>query len=442
MPASSRTTTPRSYSAAPPPPCRRRPKRRPASPAVGRRERPRGRLGQELAASVGELPRPREPPVGQVGERGLEPGERRRRREAGVEPPRLRPSAPRCPRRCRRSRRSDTRSSRGAQRLGLAHVERAGRVRPAEPLLRADRVEVGGGRVDGERTDGLRAVDEHRARRSPRAARATGTSCRRATRRPRSRSGGCAGVTWARIRSKTSSARAAPDLGDPKPRSRREQRPGQTEVLGVRGHDLVAVARARARSRRRARPAWSNRSDAMFSAGDAGPGQRAAPRTRSRRSSIASKYVLPPRPCSPSHARSSAIASSVVRASGPNVPAFRYACRSSTGKRARSGPRSSRSRAPRARDPTGAGRRARRRSSGQRRTGVRVCAAHEDVVDPRARAPRTPTPGPSGSAACSTAAAVTLKSPASTTTSSGCASETANQAARSSSASASRSSAA
>ena len=59
------------------------------------------------------------------------------------------------------------------------------------------------------------------------------------------------------------------------------------------------------------------------------------PRTLVRRASISSKYVIPARPSSTSRRACSAIASAVARASGPNVPAFRYARRSSTGKSAR-----------------------------------------------------------------------------------------------------------
>src|SRR6478735_12314389 len=48
------------------------------------------------------------------------------------------------------------------QLLGVANVERTRRIRPAEPLLRAHRVEVRLGCVDVDRTGGLSTVDKNR----------------------------------------------------------------------------------------------------------------------------------------------------------------------------------------------------------------------------------------------------------------------------------------
>ena len=49
-----------------------------------------------------------------------------------------------------------------AKRVGVGDDERAGPLRPTQPLLAGDRVEVEPGRVDGHRADRLRAVDEDR----------------------------------------------------------------------------------------------------------------------------------------------------------------------------------------------------------------------------------------------------------------------------------------
>ena len=64
------------------------------------------------------------------------------------------------------------------------------------------------------------------------------------------------------------------------------------------------------------------------------PTSSSAMRSRSRAAArpSSSMYGLPPRPSSTSRRACSAIASAVARASGPNVPALRYATRSSTGK--------------------------------------------------------------------------------------------------------------
>ena len=160
-------------------------------------------------------------------------------------------------------------------------------------------------------------------------------------------------------------------------------------------------------------------------------------RTRSRRSSIASKYGRPPRPFTASHARRSSIAATVARASGPNVPAFRYACRCSTGKRARSSGQVTRP----PRRPAH-GRRAGRRCARADRRASRYGA---DAVAPRTSTWSIPGPGlrephsrPVRSCSVRERTYGTLKSPASTTTSSGRADETANHAARSNSASARR----
>ena len=131
----------------------------------------------------------------------------------------------------------------------------------------------------------------------------------------------------------------------------------------------------------------------------------------------------------------SAIASAVGRASGPIVPAFRYARRSSTGNCALASSNVIRSSPPPARGRTGACRRTRRLSSGQR-------CAWPDL------APRTSTwsihaigcvkPHRASSGSVEERSRMTLKSPATTSTSSGSAKASAKDAARSSSASATR----
>ena len=93
-------------------------------------------------------------------ERGEQSRERRRR-------PPARGRSGRRPASGRRSRRARTRPVRGSSEpttsraLRVGDDERAGRIRPAEPLLARDREVVEAGRVDGDRAHRLRAVDEH-----------------------------------------------------------------------------------------------------------------------------------------------------------------------------------------------------------------------------------------------------------------------------------------
>ncbi len=142
---------------------------------------------------------------------------------------------------CLVARLGEVRRRRHAQRLGIADVERAGRVGPARPLLAGDRVVVERGRVDLDRASRLGAVDQDR----------------QAGFLPQLRD-------WKQVAGhprdvrQREQARARPDLGeeplerlrgleaprrrDPDTRPRRVQRPEQPEVLLVRGHDLVVRA--------------------------------------------------------------------------------------------------------------------------------------------------------------------------------------------------------
>ena len=120
-----------------------------------------------------------------------------------------------------------------AHELGVAHVQRARRLRRAQPLLRGHGVEVELADVDRDRARGLRAVDEHRQpalalqRAAGRAAGRRPEHCDVAISRVR-------GVTAARIAS--SSASPHDDA-----RAGREQRAGEAEVLLV-GRDHLVLA--------------------------------------------------------------------------------------------------------------------------------------------------------------------------------------------------------
>ncbi len=118
---------------------------------------PRSRSRQRPASSSARSNRP----SGRCGQRCLEPRERGGRREARVEAlsaglrlPGAGGDVVALGRRVR--------DEPGPEGLGVADVESAAAVRPAEPLLRADRVEVGRGGVDLDRAHRLGAVDQHR----------------------------------------------------------------------------------------------------------------------------------------------------------------------------------------------------------------------------------------------------------------------------------------
>ena len=123
---------------------------------------------------------------------------------------------------------------RDAQPLRVADVERAGRLGPAQPLLRGDGVEVERLRVDPDRAGGLRAVDEQRqpARLlqmrevEPPAGRPEHVR-RREQLRPRRHRG---------------EDRVLVRRRDDDPRAGRVHRPGQAEVLLVGDDDLVLGA--------------------------------------------------------------------------------------------------------------------------------------------------------------------------------------------------------
>ena len=79
-----------------------------------------------------------------------------------------------------------------AERVGLGDDERARPLRAAEPLLPRDRVEVEPARVDGDRADGLRPVDEDRQPGLSRGARGPAAPHRSSRGRGRARAGACA----------------------------------------------------------------------------------------------------------------------------------------------------------------------------------------------------------------------------------------------------------
>ncbi len=189
--------------------------------------------------------------------------------------------------------------------------------------------------------------------------------------------------------------------------------PEQAEVLVRRRDDLVVrpepeAARARSRSRRRGRVGERDLRRL-------GADERGERRPQPRRGAPASprSTAVPLRPRARSSATAPMSASATGCASGPNVPAFRYATVSSTGnsRRASSNVMPHRPRrAPRRRG----GRRARRHSARGARAATRR---------PRpTRAPRTSTWSIPLARRRSTrrgTGSVTLKSPASTTTSPG-----------------------
>ena len=288
-----------------------------------RRDRPAG--GTRRASSGRAASRPRR---ARRAARGSAPPSRPRARSATPDACRARRRGRRAPGR-RSSRRRSARApsfgvnapdgsyavcaevarARDAQPLRVADVERAGRVRAAQPLLRGDGVEVERAGVDRDRAGRLRAVDEQRQpARAPR-------SCARSSRRPVVQSTcesaiSCVrGVTAARIASSSASR-------DDDARAGRVQRPDQAEVLLVGRDDLVLGAEAepgehdRAAARRRV-----GERDVLGST----PSTAASPRARLSRSSSISLEVRPCRsgPRSDRARACAVIASTVARASGP-----------------------------------------------------------------------------------------------------------------------------
>ena len=221
---------------------------------------------------------------------------------------------------------------------------------PHSHFWRADRVVVGLGRVDLDRADGLGTVHQHRH-----------------TRRLAQLAPGKDLPVEPRDGRQRDQARARRDLGadeveefgrgpfahlcDAEVGARAEQRAGEPEMLHVGRHDLVAGAEVQADDHdldalgRRARqrdPVGRHADLHGRPAPEPGRDARATPRS-----------TRPPlRPFSPSQARKVAIASSVSRASGPTEPEFRYACCSSTGKRARCSAQFMSAPPPPAHDPT------------------------------------------------------------------------------------------
>ena len=229
------------------------------------------------------------------------------------------------------------------QALRVGDDERAGRVGAAEPLLAGDREEVEASGVDGNRADGLGAVDEHRhagllAELALPAARG------RSSRAPaRARAGASCGVTAARIASGSgSTATTRAPLAWTGPSS-----PKCSSVV-------VTISSSGCRSRparTMLQPSVVEPVSAICS-GAAPTRPPSATRACLRRSSIRSKYSLPKRPSARSASSCSCTAAAVGRASGPNVPAFRYASRSSTGKSDRASSGVTRSSSRRGRGPT------------------------------------------------------------------------------------------
>ena len=129
-----------------------------------------------------------------------------------------------------------------------------------------------------------------------------------------------------------------------------------------------------------------------------------AVRASARNPSIRSKYSFPKRPCSSSVSSWARTASAVGWAIGPNVPAFRYASRSSTGKRARAS-----SGVIRSSPPPGRGPRARRHCDAAARPARRRAARPTARARARGRSPGRPRTSPASSGMCS---ARRLKSPA------------------------------
>ena len=242
----------------------------------------------------------------------------------------------------RRARTTPARSSsaaRRAARSGSRDVERAGRVRAAEPLLARDGVEVEPADVDRDRADRLRAVDEHRQAGLLAAARARGSTARSSRGRARRASSRVRGVTSAEDRVERLAGRPLDDArrararrtcsGPSRPKcsasvvtissSGPRPSPASDDVAAVgrraRQRDVLRRRRRaarRARARRAARAARASRSKYALAAAAVARGRRrAAPRSRR----------------------------AVGRASGPNVPAFRYASARAPGT-ARGPPRS------------------------------------------------------------------------------------------------------
>ena len=71
------------------------------------------------------------------------------------------PPSGRTSRRARSTAAPSRTETRSADSSGIADVQRADRLRPAQPLLAGHRVEVGFSDLDGHRADRLRSVDEH-----------------------------------------------------------------------------------------------------------------------------------------------------------------------------------------------------------------------------------------------------------------------------------------
>ena len=117
------------------------------------------RARQRSAASRAPL-EPLFPGLGREGERGEQPGDGRRRRPRALEARGVVAEL------VVRELPGEVRGERDAALFETARrdVERAGRSRPEQPLLRGDGVEVGAELLDrhGDRAGALRAVDEHR----------------------------------------------------------------------------------------------------------------------------------------------------------------------------------------------------------------------------------------------------------------------------------------
>ena len=196
---------------------------------------------------------------------------------------------------------------RDPQPLGVGDDERAGRIRAAEPLLARDREEVEAGRIDRDRPDRLRAVDEH-GNPGLLAQLAHGQHPPRRPEHLRQRQ-------QARPRRHRGQDRVGLGLDDDHPGARRTEGPSRPKCSSVvvtisssgpspspATHDVAAVRRAR-RERDLERVGGDER--------------REPARTCSRSSRTRRKYGMPLRPSSKSRSSSACTASWVAARDRP-----------------------------------------------------------------------------------------------------------------------------
>ena len=215
-----------------------------------------------------------------------------------------------------------------AQPLRIRDDERARRVGPAEPLLAGDRQEV---ERRARRRGSRRPTARRRrgsGRRSARAARAPAAGGRSSRAPVRARAAAFAGS-----RQRGSPPRSGSDDDDSRAGSRASG-PSRPKCSSV----VVTISSSGPSSR----PARTMLQPSVVEPVSATCSGSSADQRGERRAQLAPQreHPLEVRPCRRGRARgrrraAPRIASTVGRASGPNVPAFRYASRSSTGKSAR-----------------------------------------------------------------------------------------------------------